>query len=102
MTCADFQKVLPHIIDAGGSAEEQEHLKSCKTCADLVQDLRYIAEQAKLLLPIRDPSPKVWDNIESALEREGLVTTPASSGASKKKSKSLMKAAAGGLSSLFG
>ncbi len=73
MTCAEFQKVLPYIIESGGKAEEEEHLSSCAVCSDLVRDLRYIAEQAKLLLPMRDPSPKVWDNIQDSLQREGLV-----------------------------
>ncbi len=73
MDCAEFQKVLPYIIESGGNIEEEEHLRSCSVCSDLVQDLRYIAEQAKLLLPMHDPSPQVWDNIQDSLEREGLV-----------------------------
>ena len=73
MTCAEFQKVLPFIIDNGGNPEEEDHLKSCAVCSDLVADLKYIAEQAKLLVPMVDPSPKVWSGIESSLEREGLV-----------------------------
>ncbi len=73
MNCAEFQKVLPYIIETGGSAEEEAHLKSCTVCSDLVQDLRYIAEAAKLLLPMREPSPRVWSGIQVALEREGMV-----------------------------
>ncbi|MGB7555652.1 MAG: hypothetical protein WBM04_14865 [Candidatus Korobacteraceae bacterium] len=73
MTCAEFQKVLPYIIDGGGSAEEQQHLATCHVCSDLVADLRYIAEAAKLLVPMEDPSPQVWNNIHDSLEREGLV-----------------------------
>lgn len=73
MNCAEFQRSLPYIIEGGGSAEEDQHLRSCKVCADLVQDLRYIAEQAKLLVPMEDPSPRVWDGITKSLEREGLV-----------------------------
>lgn len=73
MTCAEFQKVLPDIIESGGNAEEEAHLKSCPVCSDLVADLRYIAEQAKLLVPMIDPGPKVWDGIQDSLEREGLV-----------------------------
>jgi hypothetical protein len=38
-----------------------------------VNDLRYIAEQAKLLVPMLEPSPKVWDGIEEKLKSEGLV-----------------------------
>lgn len=73
MTCAEFQKVLPYIIDTGGNADEEAHLKSCPVCSDLVADLKYIAEQAKLLVPMVEPSPKVWAGIQSSLEREGLV-----------------------------
>ena len=65
MTCAEFQKVLPYIIDGGGSEEEQKHLETCHVCSDLVADLRYIAEAAKLLVPMEDPSPRVWNNIET-------------------------------------
>jgi hypothetical protein len=73
MTCAEFQKVLPEIIDTGGSAQEQEHLRTCHICSDLVNDLKYIVEQAKLLVPMEDPNPKVWDNIQTSVEREGLA-----------------------------
>ena len=75
MNCSEFQKVLPFIMESGGSLEEQEHLKECPVCSDLVADLEYIAQQAKLLLPMRDPSPKVWDKIHNSLEREGLVAS---------------------------
>lgn len=73
MTCAEFQKVLPFIIDGGGTEEEQKHLATCKICSDLVADLRYIAEAAKLLVPMEDPSPRVWNGIEKSLEEEGLA-----------------------------
>lgn len=73
MTCAEFQKVLPFIIENGGTPEQQVHLKDCSVCSDLVADLKYIAEAAKLLVPMEDPSPKVWDGIEKSLEKEGLV-----------------------------
>ncbi len=73
MTCAEFQQVLPDMFESGGSAREHNHLKTCEVCSDLVADLEYIAEQAKLLLPLRDPSPRVWNNIQDSLEREGLI-----------------------------
>ena len=73
MKCADFQRDLPLIIDSGGTKEQEEHLRTCDICRDLVSDLRYIAEQAKLLIPMDDPSPKVWDGIEQKLKVEGFV-----------------------------
>ena len=85
MTCAEFQEVLPYIFESGGDASEMEHLKTCPICSDLVRDLRYIADQAKLLLPLRDPSPQVWDNIQNSLEREGLVRQQAKAHSAGKK-----------------
>jgi hypothetical protein len=73
MTCAEFQKVLPYIIDGGGSAEEQKHLETCAICSELVSDLRYIAQQAKLLVPMLEPDKKVWNGIKKTLQKEGHV-----------------------------
>jgi hypothetical protein len=72
MNCVEFQKDLPEIIEGGGTEEQKKHLASCPVCADLVHDLKYIAEQAKLLVPMEDPSPRVWDGIERSLKQEGL------------------------------
>src|SRR5437588_11586239 len=76
MDCARFQKSLPEYMETGGGAEEDEHVKSCPICVDLVQDLKYIADAAKLLVPMEDPSPRVWAGIEKSLQDEGS-TRPA-------------------------
>jgi len=73
MTCTEYQSVLPFIIESGGSATEEDHLKTCKVCSDLVADLHYIAEAAKLLVPMREPDERVWKGIQKSLEREGLA-----------------------------
>ena len=74
MSCAEFQKELPFMFESGGEIRH-EHLTTCADCSSLVQDLRYIADQAKLLLPMHDPSPRVWNNIESSLAKDGLIAT---------------------------
>ncbi|MGH9585819.1 MAG: hypothetical protein ACRD3F_02625 [Acidobacteriaceae bacterium] len=71
MNCAEFQECLPELFESGKDLTDQEHLKTCENCAALVRDLEYIAQQAKLLLPLHDPSPAVWDNIQSAIQRDG-------------------------------
>jgi hypothetical protein len=76
MTCAEFQKALPNIFDNGGDPQQEDHLKTCKVCSDLVADLKYIAEQAKLLVPMEDPPGRVWDGIKGSLQREGLISRP--------------------------
>jgi hypothetical protein len=73
MNCQQFQEVLPYIIESGGNEEEEAHLRRCPACAELVQDLQYIAQQAKLMLPMHDPSPRVWAGIENSLHRQGLI-----------------------------
>ena len=76
MKCAEFQKILPEYMESGGRETEQTHLQSCAVCTDLVQDLQYIAEAAKLLLPMQDPSPRVWQGIQNSLEKQGIVRPP--------------------------
>src|SRR5215475_7511456 len=71
MTCAEFQEVLPYIFESGGHSSEMEHLKGCQICSDLVKDLQYIADQAKLLLPRRNPIPKSWKKSRNSPKREG-------------------------------
>jgi hypothetical protein len=73
MNCQQFQEILPHVIDEGGNAEAESHAESCSSCGEMVRDLRHIAEQAPLLLPMHDPNPRVWSNIQQSLVAEGLI-----------------------------
>ena len=66
MTCAEFQKALPYIIETGGNAEQEEHLRTCAKCSDLVADLKYIAECAKLLVPMVSQPSRVGRNQQVA------------------------------------
>jgi hypothetical protein len=69
-TCEEFQDQLPEMFESGEEFHGVDHLQSCENCAALVRDLEYIAQQAKLLLPLRDPSPAVWNNIQQKLNEE--------------------------------
>jgi hypothetical protein len=68
--CNEFQQQLPDFFESEADLIEHPHLKTCENCSSLVRDLNYIAAQAKLLLPIHDPSPAVWQNIHNALAKE--------------------------------
>jgi len=68
--CAAFQDRLASLFESEEDLDAQPHLKTCENCSALVQDLKYIAQQAKLLLPIHDPSPEVWENIKSEIKKE--------------------------------
>ena len=84
MNCAEFQKELPYMFEAGGEISH-EHLATCADCSSLVQDLRYIADQAKLLLPMHDPSPRVWNNIQTSLVKDGIIPDSRGPAAAQKK-----------------
>jgi hypothetical protein len=73
MNCAEFQEFLSDVIDGGRTAEQEMHLRSCLVCAELVSELNLISSQAPLLRGFADPSPRVWNSIEIALRREGLI-----------------------------
>jgi hypothetical protein len=74
MTCDEFERVLPE-LEGGHNLEQEQHLRSCSTCADLVSDLNAIEQNARLLED-QEPGPRVWNNIEAALLREGLIRQP--------------------------
>ncbi len=73
MTCREFEKVLPDIIEEGKTVEQQSHLTVCSSCSDLVSDLKTISQQARLLQESDEPSPRVWNSLELALRHEGLI-----------------------------
>lgn len=79
-TCEEFEKALPELFENanGGklSADPrfQDILQDCPQAAELVRDLEYIAETARMLLEPEGevPSSDLW----SKIERE-IVSTPA-------------------------
>jgi hypothetical protein len=76
MNCVQFERVLPDYLEGGHTPEQQAHLNSCPACSGLLADLNLIASQARLLQAIDEPSPRVWNALESQLRREGLIRGP--------------------------
>lgn len=72
MTCQEFQRVLPE-LEGGRSFEADEHLRMCSRCWDLVSDLDAITQLARSLQASDEPSPRVWNSIETTLRQEGLI-----------------------------
>jgi hypothetical protein len=72
MTCVELQESLAENHD-GNRPEQRAHLKNCPECAALVADLLVIACAAGELRADHEPSPRVWNSIEIALRREGLI-----------------------------
>lgn len=75
MTCVELQQSLAEIED-GSSVEQQAHLETCPTCLALLAELNLIAVSARVLSATNEPSPRVWNSIELALRKEGLIRPP--------------------------
>jgi hypothetical protein len=67
MGCIEFQALLPFVIDDELPAEMNGHLHTCQRCYELVSDIEFIVEQTKLLMPLLDPSPELWQRIRERL-----------------------------------
>ena len=72
MNCVELQQSLAEMEDLSG-AEQRAHLKACPACSALVEELNQIVAAASELRAAEEPSPRVWNSIEIALRREGLI-----------------------------
>ena len=72
MNCVELKQSLAEVEDLSG-AEQRAHLKACPACSALVQELNQIVAAASELRAADEPSPRVWNSIEIALRREGLI-----------------------------
>lgn len=72
MTCVELHESLVENENASSPAQ-QAHLKSCRECSALVAELLVIGCAAGELRAAHEPSPRVWNSIEIALRKEGLI-----------------------------
>jgi hypothetical protein len=72
MTCIELQDSLAEVED-GSSPEQIAHLRTCPACSTLIKELNLIVAAAERLKEADEPSPRVWNSIEIALRREGLI-----------------------------
>jgi hypothetical protein len=70
MTCEEFQAHMPELIGSGEDASAHPHVQNCALCRALLADLETIAEAARQLFPVEEPSDRVWDQIQSAIKQE--------------------------------
>ncbi len=78
-TCKEFEQALPELFERadGGKLSADPRfaaiLKDCPQAAELVRDLEYIAETARMLLEPEGegPSSNVWSAIQSKLGTDG-------------------------------
>ncbi len=71
MSCEEFQAQLSELIGSGEDISAHPHVQDCDRCRALLADLETIAEAARQLFPSVEPPDEVWEQIESAIKREG-------------------------------
>ena len=83
VSCAEFQQHLPELFASGNIGVTLDpilaaHIGSCAQCSALVRDLKYIADQARLLLEpaVEEPSDAVWANIQNKLKDAPISDDP--------------------------
>jgi hypothetical protein len=72
MNCVELQQSLAEVED-GSTPEQSTHLRACPGCSELLQELNLIVATAIQLQASNEPSPRVWNSIEIALRKEGLI-----------------------------
>lgn len=72
MDCVELELSLAEVED-GSSVEQRAHLRACPACSALMKELDLIIEAAGNLQAADEPSPRVWNSIEAALRKEGLI-----------------------------
>jgi hypothetical protein len=68
MNCVELHHSLVEVEDAS-RADQRAHLKTCPECSSLVAELNLIAATASDLRAAEEPSPRVWNSIETALRQ---------------------------------
>jgi hypothetical protein len=72
MNCVELHQSLAEVEDGSG-VEQRAHLRACPDCSALVRELNLIVAAARQLQAADEPSPRVWNSIEIALRKEGLI-----------------------------
>ena len=70
MPCQEFQEQKAELIGSGANASAHPHVQNCDLCRALLADLETIAAAARELFPVEDPSDRVWEQIQSAIQEE--------------------------------
>jgi hypothetical protein len=78
MECTEFYRLSEGVLEGEASPEVYEHLAACPRCRALINDLVAVTRAAHSL-PVYEPSPRLWAQIQGAAEDEGLLA-PAGAG----------------------
>ena len=68
MSCEQFQDKMPGLMAGDEDIHLHSHLKTCRRCSALLEELEEIAVWAKALIkPDIEPSDTLWANIQKQM-----------------------------------
>jgi hypothetical protein len=74
MLCQEFEAVLEQTNDQALPAEAAMHLEQCGNCRALTSDIEAIVAAARELAePVEEPPARVWLQLRTQLESEGII-----------------------------
>ncbi|MGH9779440.1 MAG: hypothetical protein ACRD5I_13615 [Candidatus Acidiferrales bacterium] len=71
MECKEFHQLNESVLEGEADPRAYEHLAACPRCQALVDDLVAVTRAAHSL-PVYEPSPRLWAQIQAAAIEEGL------------------------------
>jgi hypothetical protein len=86
ITCREFLAYLEPWMEGDRSQDAQAHLRTCRHCSSVVNDLELIHTEARSWTATEQEAPeRVWTSLRAQLEQEGLIreTIPASGDTAK-------------------
>jgi len=60
MTCEEFQRLIPELVNSDADPSDHPHAKACAECRQIAQELEVIAVAARKLFP---EQPAEWSEI---------------------------------------
>ncbi len=77
MNCEEFERELEELEDYSEASPALEaHRHACSSCAELLDDLNSLRAQARQMLPLEQPSERVWEQLHLQLEQAGMIKYP--------------------------
>ena len=74
MNCEEFERGWQELEDASEvSPHLEKHRQECTACAEMVDDLQTIVQQARQMLPLENPPEAMWRQIRQQLESERVI-----------------------------
>ena len=74
MECKEFHHLSESVLEGEAGPRAYAHLDACPRCRALVDELVAVT-QAAHSLPVYEPSPRLWAQIQAAAVEEGLWST---------------------------